>query len=239
MSQAPDVSAVCELWILRGLPPEEIDLLLTARERGRRDGYLRRPDARRYAAGVVLARLAVARFARVPAAGVRFRRVCGRCGDDRHGKPHAVGLPVHHSVSHAGEVVAVAVTGVAPVGLDVEECLPLDDADGLLAAVRGRGEPPVTGLPDFCRRWSRKEAVVKATGDGLSVPLSEVVLAVDGAVISYQERRLDAEIRDVEVGPGYVGALAVLHPGRVDLVVRDGADLLRSASARSAQRPAR
>lgn len=146
MSQAPDVSAVCELWILRGLPPEEIDLLLTARERGRRDGYLRPPDARRYVAGVALARLVFARFARVPAVGVRFRRVCGRCGADRHGKPHAVDLPVHHSVSHAGEVVAMAVTGVAPVGLDVEECLPLDDADGLLAAVRGRGEPPVTGL---------------------------------------------------------------------------------------------
>lgn len=236
MTRTLDVSATCELWILCGLPPpEEIDRLLTARERDRRDGYRRPPDARRYATGVALARLAVARFALVPPADVRFRRVCSRCDDNRHGKPHAVDLPVHHSVSHAGEVVAVAVTGVAPIGLDVEECLPLDGADGLLAAVRGRGEPPVTGPRDFCRRWSRKEAVVKATGDGLSVPLAEVVLAAGGAVISYQGRRLDAEIRDIEVGPGYVGALAVLHTGRVEVVVRDGADLLRPAPVRPAR----
>lgn len=229
--------ATCEVWVLRGLPPpEDSDHLLTPDERRRRDGYRRPADARRHAAGVVLARLAVAGFARVPAGEVRFLRGCLRCGDPEHGKPRAAGLPVHHSVSHAGEVVAVAVTDVAPVGLDVEECVvPPADADGLLAAVQAPHEPPVTGPEDLYRRWSRKEAVVKATGDGLSVPLTEVVLTplTRDAAVAYRGRPLPAEVRDVAVGPGYVGALVVLRAGPLGVVVGDGADLLHQVHGRA------
>lgn len=220
----------CDLWILRRLPPPEItDRLLTDGERARRDAYLRPDDRQRFAAGTALARLAVGRHAGLAPDGIRFHRSCARCGDPHHGKPRAIGLDVHHSLSHSGQVVAVAVTDAAPVGVDVEARLPLDDAPRLMATVCDPSEGPVDDLEDLYVCWCRKEAVLKATGDGLSVPLTEVVVSPPGhaaALVSYRGQAVPFDLRDVRIAPGYTGAIAVRRGGHVDLVVRDGYDLL-------------
>lgn len=90
-----------------------------------------------------------------------------------HGKPHAPGA--HFSVSHSGAVVAIAVDR-EPVGLDVER-LPDDSR----LRVAGRFFHPderrcVAGADDprraFCRVWTRKEAYLKMTGEGISTDLT-------------------------------------------------------------------
>jgi 4'-phosphopantetheinyl transferase superfamily protein len=85
---------------------------------------------------------------------------------------------------------------------------------------------PVT----FFTYWTRKEALVKATGDGATVPLWEVVVAPPGTpprLLGYpRPGGLAAQLRDLSPDPGYVGALAVLSPRPVVVRERSAEQLL-------------
>lgn len=109
------------------------------------------------------------------AAGLLLRRVIG----DRsvtlgeHGKPYCDG--VCFSLSHSGAMVAVGVDG-AQIGIDVEK---IAEEDRLRIA--GRFFHPaerayVQAASDqrraFCEIWTRKEAYLKMTGEGISRELT-------------------------------------------------------------------
>jgi 4'-phosphopantetheinyl transferase len=63
---------------------------------------------------------------------------------------------------------------------------------------------PPQRLDLFYRFWSRKEAYIKALGQGLSLPLPELDLALD----TPQEWTL----QDLTTEPGYAAAVAVHCP---------------------------
>ena len=76
----------------------------------------------------------------------------------------------------------------------------------------------------FLRYWTRKEAVVKATGDGVSAlprvhvsspDLPAAVLHYDG----YDPQHF--RLVDIDTGPGHLGALAVLTSARVRVRIID------------------
>ena len=221
--------------------------LLDETERRRWAAYRREEDRERFLAGCALAKTALARYTGQRPADVRFDRTCGQCGEP-HGKPVIEGGGVEHSVAHSGDLVAVAVAR-APVGVDVEQldgrARPLggdgdtqalarlvlaDDEQAALAAVR-----PSARAREFLAAWTRKEAVTKATGDGLRVSFSDVVIVTDeGAprlvAWPYPEPPESVSLLDLEAAPGYVAALAVL--GRCDTVrARDGSALLAAPAA--------
>jgi len=159
-----------------------------------------------------------------------------------HGKRGAGG-DLEHSVAHSGDLVVVAVAR-APVGVDIEQLdgrahplgrdgdprglarLVLADAErSALAAVHLSGR-----ARQFLVAWTRKEAVTKATGDGLRASFSDVVVAADAGpprLVSwpYPQAAESVSLHDLEVHTGYVAALAVI--GRCEVVrVRDGSALL-------------
>lgn len=155
----------------------------------------------RFLVGCALSRLALGELLGLPPADVPLRRVCPRCGGP-HGKVHLAlppdgpagipaGIPagtrpaydrsVTFSVTHSGALVGVAVCRGGEVGLDVEEShadMDVDSAarvalsDAELAALYAR--PAAERQPAFLRTWTRKEAVLKALGVGLGVPLREL-----------------------------------------------------------------
>lgn len=104
------------------------------------------------------------------------------------GRPYlgGAGKELHVSVAHGRGVLAVALTGRAPVGVDVEAVRPLR-AEAMARAWLGPAETGwVTGLPEpdrsagFLWLWTQKESVGKALGRGLrrggmsrEVPLPE------------------------------------------------------------------
>ncbi len=216
--------------------------LLDAAERRRWLAYRRDEDRARFLTGCALAKTALARYTGRRPADVRFDRTCSQCGEP-HGKPVIEGGAVEHSVTHSGDLVAVAVART-PVGVDVEQFdgrpHPLGsdgDPEALARLVLSAAEravlaavPPAGRARAFLVAWTRKEAVTKATGDGLRAAFTDVVVAADAGpprLVSwpYSRSPRSVSLLDLDADPGYVAALAVI--GRCEVVrARDGSALL-------------
>jgi 4'-phosphopantetheinyl transferase len=188
----------------------------------------RAEDRTRQVLGAVLLRLAAGAATGTPPASVVVDRTCPRCAEP-HGKPHLPDTGLHASITHSGDLVGLALTPVAPVGLDVERISDVN-VEGLSRTVL---HPDERGEPDeFFTYWTRKEAVVKATGDGLGVPLADV--RVSGPtqrpeILSYPGRDgLPARLVDLRPAPGYRAALAVLTAEPIRIIERPAAELLTS-----------
>lgn len=137
-------------------------------------------------------------------AALRFERHCARCGTAEHGKPALVAdAAPRFSLSHAGDRVVLAVCPDRPVGVDVESA---DRAiDELRRLVLHPDEPPATGL-DLLWVWTRKEALLKATGEGLARPMTAVDLGAHDLGVGGQP----FTVHDLATDSGYVAAVATL-----------------------------
>src|SRR5580658_9057041 len=130
------------------------------------------------------------------------------------------------NVSHSGGIALLAFTRRREIGVDVEEIRHNSDLEDIARRFFSAHEQrQLAALPDnekvdaFFRCWTRKEAYIKATGDGLSLPLSQfdVSLAAGdtNALLATRPDRSEAGrwlLREVPGGPGYIAALCV--PGR-------------------------
>ncbi len=102
------------------------------------------------------------------------------------GKPDGVAWDMHFNLSHAGREIWLACCREAAVGIDVEEGCP--ELSDLLPLLHPAEAECLSGDTDRLRRrrlWVRKEAVIKATGKGLSLPLADFRVALDDRVESW------------------------------------------------------
>jgi 4'-phosphopantetheinyl transferase len=131
-------------------------------------------------------------------------------------------------MSHSGTWVAVALSDAGPVGVDVEQVADVD-VDSLARHVLHADETAAR-LPEFFVYWTRKEAVVKATGDGLAAELARVRVSAPHeppALLAYPGRPgLAAHLVDLARDDGYAAALAVLTDHPVPVTEHSAADLL-------------
>ena len=141
----------------------------TPQEQQEAGRYVHIEDAARHLAGRALARrLLRAAFGQDSAA--EFAR-------SPYGKPFCPGIPADFSISHSGSMVWVALCRCASVGIDVERMRLLPDAAELTSQLHPQEQKDLLSLPPgelqaaFYRCWTRKEAVIKAAGMGLSMPL--------------------------------------------------------------------
>lgn len=127
------------------------------------------------------------------------------------------------NVSHSGALALIAVTRDRQLGVDLEQLRP-ELAEPAVAAhffspreVAALAQTPATEYPAaFFRCWTRKEALVKATGLGLSLPLDsfDVSLAADEPARLLATRWHPPQderwsLVALPCAPGYVAALAV------------------------------
>jgi 4'-phosphopantetheinyl transferase len=237
----------CQVWWARtDAARDELAALLDGGERARLSRFRRAEDRARYLAAHVLTRLVLAAHLGMAPAALRFVRMCRHCGAVDHGKPR-LGEPagIDFSLSHSGGRVVLAVARGGAVGVDVERLRAPRDLDGLIAAALSPGEQAVvTALPAaersaaLLRSWTRKEALLKATGDGLAVALPAVIVTppdAPPALVAWEAARpLDSEAHlfDLTPGEGHVASLAVLGPRLA--VVECSADRLLAAARRAA-----
>jgi 4'-phosphopantetheinyl transferase len=187
--------------------------LLSVAERSRRDTYRQQIDQDRFAIGALLVRLLLAVHTATDAATLPVDRTCEICARP-HGRPTLPGSDLRVSVSHAGDRIAVACGRVAALGVDVEPAAPPADAAAMLRAVLSPDEH--TEPERFMSYWTRKESVLKATGDGLRVPMTDVtVTAADlpPALLAFRGRPdLPDRTTMATLSPGgdYIASLAVI-----------------------------
>jgi 4'-phosphopantetheinyl transferase len=95
---------------------------------------------------------------------------------DARGKPHLVGRPgMAFSLSHAEGLAALAVSCGGSVGIDLEALRTFDDAGRLARRFLSPAEHETVARTNagdrdrvFLQTWTRKEAVLKALGLGLT-----------------------------------------------------------------------
>jgi 4'-phosphopantetheinyl transferase len=202
------------------IDPGPLARLLSADESERAERFAFERDRRRYI--VARARLRQLLGERLGAAPESLRFVY-----KPHGKPALARCPgqrdLRFNVSHCSEVAAYAFAEGRELGVDVEEVRELADADDIAMRFFSRRERAaymrlsVRERPQgFFNCWTRKEAFIKALGEGLSHPLEAFdvslapgkparLLRVGGVPAS----RCGWTLSSFVPGPGLVGAVAV------------------------------
>ncbi len=237
----------CHVWWARPADaPGALSWLLAGDERARSERFAFREDRLQYVVAHALTRMVVAGYLGAEPAGVGFVARCWTCGGP-HGKPYLTDPPggLELSLSHCRERVVVAVARRVAVGVDVEAINPCPD-DGIEQTALSPAErreldtwPERQRRGAFLRYWVRKEAVLKATGHGLTVP--PALLTVSGP--GQPPRLLDwppplstiglpVQLHDLAPGDGFVASLALLAGMPHRIVERDGDVVLRRGAER-------
>jgi 4'-phosphopantetheinyl transferase len=143
------------------------------------------------------------------------------------GKPELLARSaLHFNTSHSGDWVLHAFSSSAPVGVDVEAVR--DDWADLLASGQVLAPAEADWLASldeparpaaFTGLWVRKEAYVKALGEGLSRPLKEICVIPSSAGTHERLSERDHEVPldalslcPIELGTGYSACVAYLGP---------------------------
>lgn len=149
-------------------------------------------------------RILAGRYLNTDPAGIRFEY-------GPNGKPSlAGGARLKFNVSHSGALALFAFTLDCEIGVDVEEIRPMPDREQIAARFFSAQEAAEPGA--FFRLWTRKEAYIKALGEGLSSapPQSE-----------------GWTLHDLDVPAPYAAAVVYLDgPREIDVLPAIDADLL-------------
>lgn len=163
---------VTEIQLVR---PAPLDVSLLDAEERRRAAALRRPgDRELYAAAHTALRRRLGGYLGVDPAAVELVRLpCPLCGDP-HGRPAvAGGAGPHFSLSHT-EGLALLAFADRPVGADVERLPSASMVADVARSLHPQEQTELAELPPadrplaFARCWTRKEACLKGTGEGLA-----------------------------------------------------------------------
>jgi 4'-phosphopantetheinyl transferase len=211
------------------LPAGELEGHLAPDERERAARFRFDVHRRRFATGRGLLRELLGRLLGEAPASLSF--VYGE-----KGKPSLPGTDLRFNLSHSQNAALVAVCRGRELGVDVEHMRWIDDAGMLVERFFAPWEREIFAALDegdrltgFYTGWTRKEAYVKARGDGLSLPTSafEVEMAPGSRA---RLLRFDQEPEEVgrwtlaalEPADGFLGALAVeaAEEGRPEVVAR-------------------
>lgn len=191
-------------------------------ERRQADRFVNPRDGRRFLARRAARRAVLAAELKLPIQAVRF--VAGI-----HGKPALAGPAnvLQFNTTHSAGRALIATSLAGPLGLDLERHLPLgEDLHRVSSAFNPSEQKSLAALPAelqtsaFFALWTRKEALLKAVGLGLSRALDSFVVPVDPGAVP-QWFFLDPEaspwwLQSLSVGPGLSAALASTNRVRLD-----------------------
>lgn len=139
-----------------------------------------------------------------------------------NGKPSLPGSKIEFNISHTEGIAVLAFTKDCALGIDVEHIRPVEQMMQIAARFFSPAEAhELETLPEEQRErafflcWTRKEAYIKAIGDGLSMPLNEfqVTLKEDEParfIRMGKESSLPSEwvLHDLDISPTYAAAIA-------------------------------
>jgi 4'-phosphopantetheinyl transferase len=167
-----DPSQPCTLWLcpLDAVPSPHELAWLAADEHARAARFMMHHHRRRFLAARCALRERLSQQLRVPPESLRFDA-------GEHGKPYLPDAPqCHFNLSHSEDWALVGIGLHGETGVDIEVLRDVDDALPLARTLFTAEElaqflalDAIAQRTAFLRVWTRKEAVMKALGLGLSL----------------------------------------------------------------------
>lgn len=211
------------VWAARLDPPSwrvaELRRLLDPEEQAKADRFRFDIHRRRFIVGRGFQRILLGTYADADPARIEYTY-------GPQGKPSFAAQPdppLYFNLSNSEELAILGVTREMEIGVDVEYLRDLDDAAALAERFFSKSESEVLlNLPPACLKegffncWTRKEAYLKAVGDGLTAPLNafDVTLRPDEepkmlALEGSEERGRRWSLHHLWPAEGYLGAVAL------------------------------
>jgi len=198
----------------------DLQRTLAADERRRADRFYFQKDRDRFIAAHGVLRDVLSRYLNVEPSRLRF------CYSP-YGKPALTGEfggeRLRFNMTHSHGLALYALTRGREIGIDLEY-VRADFADEQIAerffspqeVAVFRALPADVQIAAFFNCWTRKEAYIKARGEGLSLPLDQFDVSLSpgepAALMSTSADPQEASrwsLQELSPGPGYVAALAV------------------------------
>jgi 4'-phosphopantetheinyl transferase len=197
---------------------EKLLLTLSLDEVERASRFRFEKDKKRFIAARGMLRNILAGYLQTNAQKIQFEYT-------RHGKPKIATKDGHgavrFSVSHSGAFVLYAVTLHRDIGVDIE--LIRHDVAVAEIAKKFFSQREVNSLEStnsnnlhrlFFQYWTRKEAILKAMGEGFSFPMDKIDVSLiagsdAGCVTLPAHEEQSWYIQDLFPAPGYTGSFAI------------------------------
>lgn len=193
-------------------------------EQGRADRFAYATDRNHFIVAHGMLRIILSRYAAIEPWNLRFNY-------NAYGKPFldsARGeIPICFNLSHSHGMALYAITQRRQVGIDIEHVRRNINIEAIAKTYFSTHEyqllrelPAEAQHEAFFMCWTRKEAYIKARGEGLSYPLDRFAVSLEPgapAVIlqndSDPSRALQWMLYHLVPGLGYIGAMAVEEHG--------------------------
>jgi 4'-phosphopantetheinyl transferase len=195
--------------------PATVDALLSPDEQARAARFVFEPDAWRFKLCRATLRVGLALHLGKPAKDIQLRT-------SEKGKPYLCDSELYFNVSHCGGTGLLAFTLCGEIGVDVEAVRL--DVEGLEIAAQNfhsreiefikSAEGAMEQARRFTRVWTRKEAVLKATGTGITDGLNSFDVSEGSKAVFRSENSVDEgketilTLQDVAISENFLGAIA-------------------------------
>jgi 4'-phosphopantetheinyl transferase len=199
---------------------QKLEAVLSEEERKRADRFRFAKDRQSFIVGRGILRNLLSRYTGIKPEEIQFKY-------NPAGKPFLANEEadpeICFNLSHAGQLVLYAFSWRGQVGIDVECIRPMEEMDQVAEINFSRAEyarfkkvSPQDRLRAFYNCWTRKEAFIKAIGDGMSFPLQEFEVSLEPDVPAQlltvhgsSEGANHWTMHDLKTRDGYAAALVV------------------------------
>ncbi len=203
MPSPPLTGSQIQIWRVdispHGKSIREYASLLSAEERMRAEQFRLAKDRCRNIVGRGALRWLLAGYTGIAPASLDLRAT-------PQGKPFLSSAPprsIYFNVSHSGDIVICGFSAATEIGVDVEQVREHTDYQRIAARFFSEEEnkrlfalPEAERIKTFHEIWVCKEAVIKALGGGLSVPLDSFSICFDS-----EKGRIRVKFEDETVRP--------------------------------------
>lgn len=222
-----------DLWVIKTnstrLPHEKLSTFLDQAETARLKRYANQNVARNFLCSRGCLRLLLSSYCGVAPASIKLVNL-------EHGKPSASDFPqLFFNVSHSGDLLLIGFSDRI-VGVDIEKIREKVDFKGIIKRffsekeaaswkLFGQGSP----VEAFYRGWTRKEAWLKATGEGIAgLGKCEVSFTAENSNALCTMNGKTSEAAKwfsslIYPAPGYIASVVAMKP-KVKLNITDFSD---------------
>lgn len=126
----------------------------------------------------------------------------------KYDKPSLKKSNIKFNISHSGMLVLCIITDRGEVGIDIEKTNPINIKDfemQMLPSEIDTIENSLNTQKAFFKYWTQKEAVIKAHGHGLSLPLTSFE-------VLHKKAQIEDElfyVEEIEIDPAYICHFAI------------------------------